>query len=511
MKPAANQKRRKEPKRKPNVKAERRSGAFVPFGVTDFTIRGYKANPETFAPEPSSSFLAPIESIKNLRVDVAPGVVTNPQAVPKCCGFRTSPRLGSPWPKGSSLKHRNARKARSSANRRSRPILETSPLDPKKFEDKELLGKVYNLEQEARAGLDIRGRARSSGGGLYVHTIIKGSVEYASDYHDYFVINNISPGLMESRLVFYGAKIQKSPDEKTEFIRNGTKCAAVGPETTTTVRGEFEAGSQNQNARTPASWAASGAEASSSNPRFGLTPEIGRDRRARRDHDRNERHPPVGRPRTGHGRPGNDLGQIARRHDDQPVGRGVARRLHAGTGRHATNRAPRSKSLRTAPDRLPLRQQDRNRQPRSADAARRGSCRARSSSASRRADRSRPALHDLPGSGIDALRPAGTAERHRRTEPGDRAADGDGQRKPAGAIQQRQGALQRGRVRADRQPARVRQQQRADLAFAAFSGNGVPRSADVRSRRSAAPPRRRRSHPARAPRRCRRSAARRPT
>ena len=56
--------------------------------MTDFKVTTYEGNKETFFPEPGSGFHIPIgfpnENVKNLRADVAPGVATNPQAVPKC-------------------------------------------------------------------------------------------------------------------------------------------------------------------------------------------------------------------------------------------------------------------------------------------------------------------------------------------------------------------------------------------------------------------------------------------
>ncbi len=262
-----------EPKAKEGTQAEaeaegeRHAGAFVPFGITDFTIRKYEANKETFAPEPGSGFFAPIESVKNLRVDVAPGVVTNPQAVPKCAlsdftgvlevapGVFTKPECA---------------KSTIIGEQKAETVFETAP-GSKKFEDKKLSGKVYNLEQSPGQG-STYGVALEVPGGFFVHTIIKGSVEFASDYHDYFVINNVSAGLLESRLIFYGAE-NKVTGEKTQFIRNGTKCAAVGPETTTTVRGEFESGVAEP--KRPYTALASGIEcgALAFEPSFSITPE----------------------------------------------------------------------------------------------------------------------------------------------------------------------------------------------------------------------------------------------
>ncbi len=86
------------------------AGGHPYFGVTDFVLN-------TVEPEPGLK--VPAESLKNLRVDVAPGVVTNPQAVPYC-SVKTSPRPKSNRSSTFSS-HRNVRKARSSANSSRRP------------------------------------------------------------------------------------------------------------------------------------------------------------------------------------------------------------------------------------------------------------------------------------------------------------------------------------------------------------------------------------------------------
>src|SRR2546421_3730829 len=45
------------------------------FGITDFRLNTFEAEPGFFVPQ---------ENLKNLRVDVAPGVSTNPESVEKC-------------------------------------------------------------------------------------------------------------------------------------------------------------------------------------------------------------------------------------------------------------------------------------------------------------------------------------------------------------------------------------------------------------------------------------------
>jgi hypothetical protein len=65
-----------------------------------------------------------------------------------------------------------------------------------------------------------------------VHTFIEGHVEWASDYHDYFEIKNINPGLLESRLIF------KGNIGVGGFLANPSRCAGPGPLTTTGISGE---------------------------------------------------------------------------------------------------------------------------------------------------------------------------------------------------------------------------------------------------------------------------------
>jgi hypothetical protein len=226
----------------------RQAGGFVPFGVTDFIVNRYEANKETFAPEPTSGFFAPVGfpgGLKNLRVDVAPGVVTNPQAVGFCSqkDFNGTPIGGKPG-------HFSPPTCAESSIIGENKVKTVFEFAAGKFTDIPLSGKVYNLEQTTGQG-STYGVALVVGAGEVVHTIIKGSVEYASDYHDYFVISGIGPGLLESRLVFYGAEnIASVAKEKTGFIRNPTKCSTVGPETTTTDTGEFEPGTTSKRSYT---------------------------------------------------------------------------------------------------------------------------------------------------------------------------------------------------------------------------------------------------------------------
>ncbi len=194
------------------TKGYREAGGDVPFGVTDFVFNNFED--------------VPIGNVKNIRVDVAPGVVTNPQVVPKCSmkdftSEEVAPKSGaffeSTCPESTIIGKQTVRVALG---------LKTTA---------ELEGTVYNLEQEVGLGSEF-GVALSleklGKRGIFTHTLIKGNVEWASDYHDYFVIENISKELplLESRLVFFGTE-----PNTDGFLRNPTACVTPGPETTTTV------------------------------------------------------------------------------------------------------------------------------------------------------------------------------------------------------------------------------------------------------------------------------------
>src|ERR1700751_1475454 len=61
----------------------RTAGAYVPFGVSDFVLKHEVIQTSPFPAEGPAEF-ATGGSAKNLRFDAGPGVVTNPEAVPKC-------------------------------------------------------------------------------------------------------------------------------------------------------------------------------------------------------------------------------------------------------------------------------------------------------------------------------------------------------------------------------------------------------------------------------------------
>ena len=210
-------------------------GGFVPFGVTDFTLKtehdvnlGGLEVPVGFGVK---------GSLKNLRVDTPAGLVTNPQAVTRC-----------------SLKDFNDFEAEPKRHLFLAPLCPESSIIGKNEvetlnetgERVKLTGNVYNLEQANGQGstfgvalLAVAEEPVKHIPSLFAHTIIQGSVEYNTDYHDYFVINEIPEGLFQSRLVFFGHENKDKVGTKFGFIRNPTRCTKAGPETVTTLTAEF--------------------------------------------------------------------------------------------------------------------------------------------------------------------------------------------------------------------------------------------------------------------------------
>jgi hypothetical protein len=240
------------------------AGGYTPFGTTDFILNHHEQEFAFHAQVPD-------EDVKNLRVDVAPGVVTNPEAVPKCSmkdflgtllnaefGFYSAPQC----PEDTIIGENTAETA----------IEVAAGI----FKDFTLKGKVYNLEQpvglasDFGVALDVGELASAPPGFVFAHTFIEGNVEWATDYHDYFTIKNISPGLYRSRLVFKGNENEAA--EPTSFIRNASACVNVGPDTTTVVSGESYGGATQARAYKALAGTIE-CDKESFNPSFALTPE----------------------------------------------------------------------------------------------------------------------------------------------------------------------------------------------------------------------------------------------
>ena len=202
-----------------------------PAGITDFTIKHHIIQTTPFTAE------APEGNVKEIRTDVGPGQSTNPEAVTKCSvkefeGMPVEPVPGlhaftAPKCPGSEI-----------GTNTVHVVFEVAE---GVFENFILKGEMYNLEQPVGLSsyfgiaLDLEPILKIPG--LYVHTFLEGHIEWAKepqgtnqgDYHDYYIIKGITPGLIESRLVFKG-------DIGTGgFLTLPSNCSGTGPQTTTTL------------------------------------------------------------------------------------------------------------------------------------------------------------------------------------------------------------------------------------------------------------------------------------
>jgi hypothetical protein len=214
-----------------------------PAGITDFTIN-HKII-QTF-PETAE---APEGNVSTVKVDVAPGVSTNPEAVTKCSEehFDNGAEL-EPVPGVKAFKVPNCAGSEIGENI-VHVVVEVAPGVYKNYVFK---GIVYNLEQPEGfssyfgVALDLEPLL---GGPLYSHIFIKGSVEWASDYHDIFTIENVTPGLIESRLIFNG---EAGNTGKGSFLVNPSNCKGPGPQTTTGLKvTSYEGGSGSTSYEAP--------------------------------------------------------------------------------------------------------------------------------------------------------------------------------------------------------------------------------------------------------------------
>lgn len=243
------------------------AGGFVPFGVTDFRIKTVEISGVKY-PEG----IAEGGSIKNIRTDVAPGVVTNPQAIPQCSvasftGLEVEPThhlFTEPTCGEHTIIGENK-------------VFSLVEPSPGTFANAHLVGTVYNLTPTAGLaalyGVAVNtGIEYAPGHFLQSHSLIEGSVDWSTDYHDYFVIHVGSPGLIQSRLIFFGNKIHGEAEGTAPFIRNATSCTPPGNARTTTLRLEDEAGAKVE-APYESLIGTEGCEALKFEPGFKLTPE----------------------------------------------------------------------------------------------------------------------------------------------------------------------------------------------------------------------------------------------
>ncbi|HEY7829478.1 MAG TPA: hypothetical protein VIC06_02810 [Solirubrobacteraceae bacterium] len=224
-----------EEKAKAEAEAYTQAAGHPPFGVSDF-----KLNRKVIQTVPFTT-LGPVASVKSLRIDVAPGVSTNPEAVAKCSVKNFESTEVEPV-KHIFLAPNCVETGAGNTIIGENHITTVLEVAAGVFADVPLSGKVYNLEQPSGmssyfgVALGVPGSP-----GAFVHTFIEGHVEWASNYHDLFEIHNIPPGLLESRLIFNG---NNGPLENGAFLSNPSNCAGPGPSTTTGWSGESYEGAR---------------------------------------------------------------------------------------------------------------------------------------------------------------------------------------------------------------------------------------------------------------------------
>jgi hypothetical protein len=235
------------------------AGGRVPFGVTDFKVLTV---PGTEYPNK-----IPASLVTHLRTDVAPGLATNPFAVPQCTleNFGTTevaPGSGVYPPS-------NCPESKLGTNE------VTVWLGPEAKTDAALSGTVYNLvpEKGLASEFGVALNLEPLGIKAFAHTLIKGSVEWGKqangtnqgDYHDYFEID-VSPKLplVRSRLVFEGR------NGNGDFITNATSCP--GHNTTTLKLTDKEGVTVPKPFTTPIGL--NGCASVPFEPSFALTPEV---------------------------------------------------------------------------------------------------------------------------------------------------------------------------------------------------------------------------------------------
>jgi hypothetical protein len=272
----------KEPtKAEAEVQAYTQAGGHVPFGITHFKV----ATTGTSVPN-----LVPNGVVTHIRTDVAPGLSTNPTAVPQCTmeqfglaeavpgtGFYAEPKCApntkvgvnkvivyageaGDVPLGGLVYNLVQPEGRASdfGVALELPKLLTGAVLNKAFKEKPIGNPTLEKELEE--------------GQYFAHTFIEGGIEWgkeangtnAGDYHDYFEIN-VSPTLplISSRLVFEGRS------GEGDFITNATSCPG---NSTTTLHLTDSEGTTVSKAYTPPI-GLSGCNLVPFEPSFSLAPE----------------------------------------------------------------------------------------------------------------------------------------------------------------------------------------------------------------------------------------------
>ena len=209
------------------------------FGISDFTLKTKVVVPEAvFEPEGVA---------EELRVDVPPGLSTNPEAVPKCPLEDFTSKPVAPG-----IFEESKCEASTILGTNEVTVLAQIPSGPfaGKFIKKHLEGNVYNLVQPEGLPSDFGVAINLAPLGIpyFAHVLIEGGVAWNSDYHEYFTIKNLSKELplVQSRLIYKG---NNDPLGAGAFLTNPSACN--GPQTTTLLIKSYEGESVPSHFTTP--------------------------------------------------------------------------------------------------------------------------------------------------------------------------------------------------------------------------------------------------------------------
>ncbi|MCL2768794.1 MAG: hypothetical protein FWD42_01620 [Solirubrobacterales bacterium] len=202
-----------------------------PFGITGFEFK---------SEEPLPGLKVPIGRVKNVRVDVPPGLAANPEALPHCkvAEFEADTCSAS---------------TQIGENQLTVAIPPTDVTIP---------AAVFNLEQPEGLPLEF---------GIHVfvpplineHIFLVGHVSWNTDYHEYFEIHNVSAAvpLLKSKLIFFGTA-------GTGFLTLPSECSST---TTSHLRVEsYEGEVSETDTHTPVG--VSGCSSVPFAPSLGVTP-----------------------------------------------------------------------------------------------------------------------------------------------------------------------------------------------------------------------------------------------
>jgi hypothetical protein len=243
------------------------------FGITDFEFAHREVAPLDEEPE---------GKVKDVRVDLPPGLAVNPEATEKC----TEQQLDSfECPAASQVGEDEATGTAS--------VLELLHLNATVTEHFPVYDMVRRAGQPARFGVEIKSKTlellAALGHDLEGHIYLEGGISWHSeastsensgvesgDYHEFFKIENIpqQPEIVESRLIFWGVPQEHTHvGALTAFITLPSTCSSK-PVTTLHVDSYADPGVfQRYTNETPVT--ATGCDQLSFDPSLSLTPETG--------------------------------------------------------------------------------------------------------------------------------------------------------------------------------------------------------------------------------------------